>query len=114
MKCLLVQAGKPALHLIGTPAFLCNEECTPNRLELREEQHMSTFEGDQDLLVQSAALQALNAFDSPALVLFGRLVPLAGEVIDDGALYIREGKITAVQKRSAKAPDGFENAVQVE
>lgn len=75
---------------------------------------MSTFEGDSDLLVQSAALQALNAFDSPALVLFGRIVPVAGEVIDDGALYVREGKIAAVQQRSAKAPAGFENATKVE
>ncbi len=69
---------------------------------------MTTFDDDSEGFVLSAAIQALNAFDSPPLVLHGRIVPVAGEAIDDGALYIKDGKIAAVQKRTAKAPAGFE------
>jgi cytosine/adenosine deaminase-related metal-dependent hydrolase len=69
---------------------------------------MTTFDEGGEGFVLSAAIQALNAFDSPPLVLHGRIVPVQGEAIDDGALYIREGKIEAVQKRTAKAPAGFE------
>jgi cytosine/adenosine deaminase-related metal-dependent hydrolase len=76
---------------------------------------MSSFEvGDGESVLMSAGLEALNAFDSPPLVLFGRIVPVSGEAIDDGALYIRDGKIVAVQTRGAKAPDGFKDVKGVE
>jgi len=76
---------------------------------------MGSFEaGDGESVLMSAGLEALNAFDSPPLVLFGRIVPVSGEAVDDGALYIRDGKIVAVQTRGAKAPDGFEDVKGVE
>lgn len=50
--------------------------------------------------------------DSPPLVLLGRIVTMTegGEVIDDGALYLRGGQIIAVARRSDPPPDGFEEA----
>jgi len=76
---------------------------------------MSSFdEGDGQGVLMSAAVQALNAFDSPALVLHGRIVPVEGDVIDDGALYIRGGKIIAVQTRTAPPPAGFETIKPVD
>jgi 5-methylthioadenosine/S-adenosylhomocysteine deaminase len=73
-----------------------------------------TLIDDGESVLMTPALQALNAFDSPPLVLLGRIVPVEGEVIDDGALYIRDGKIVAVQQRADEAPDGFDSVAPVE
>jgi cytosine/adenosine deaminase-related metal-dependent hydrolase len=71
---------------------------------------MSSFEEEAgEAVLMSAGLMALNAFDSPPLVLLGRIVPVEGDVIDDGALYIRAGKIVALQKRTAAPPNGFKD-----
>lgn len=75
---------------------------------------MTSFDEGDDSVLMSGALEALNAFDSPPLVLFGRIVPVEGEPINDGALYLAEGRIVAVQKRGDDAPDGFEDATKVE
>ena len=72
---------------------------------------MSSIDAD---VLSSRAVQALNAFDSPPLVLLGRIVPVEGDVIDDGALYLRDGKIVAVQERDAAAPEGFDGVEAVE
>lgn len=74
---------------------------------------MTTFDADGEDFVLSAAIQSLNAFDSPPLILHGRIVPVEGDVIDDGALYLNAGKIVAAQKKSAAAPDGFEGVKPV-
>lgn len=49
---------------------------------------------------------------SPALVLLGRIVTMKedGEVIDDGAVYLRKGAIVAVADRNDPPPSGFANA----
>jgi len=50
--------------------------------------------------------------DSPPLVLFGRVVTMKGEgdVIADGAVYLRSGEIVAVRSAADPAPNGFANA----
>lgn len=49
---------------------------------------------------------------SPPLVLLGRIVTMKedGQVIDDGAVYLREGEIVAVAHRDDPPPNGFGNA----
>ena len=59
------------------------------------------------------------AFDAaapsaPAMVVFGKIVPMHGEAIDNGVLYLRRGLIVAVRKRTDPAPDGFEAAPRIE
>src|SRR5688500_18673102 len=75
---------------------------------------MTPFDEGNDSVLMSGALETLNAFDSPPLVLFGRIVPVEGEPINDDALYLAEERIVAVQKRGDDAPDGFEDATKVE
>jgi len=74
---------------------------------------MSTVE--EEAVDVSPALMALNAFDSPRLALRGRIVTMAGEeIIEDGALYIEDGVIAAVQEADAAAPEGFEGVEAIE
>lgn len=49
---------------------------------------------------------------SPPLVLLGRIVTMKedGEVIDDGAVYLRQGAIVAVAQRNDPPPAGFADA----
>lgn len=53
---------------------------------------------------------------SPPLVLFGRIVTMKedGEVIGDGAVYLRKGEIVAVAERSDPPPAGFGNATVID
>jgi cytosine/adenosine deaminase-related metal-dependent hydrolase len=53
---------------------------------------------------------------SPALVLCGRIVTMKedGEVIDDGAVYLRKGAIVAVAERNDPPPAGFADAPVIE
>jgi hypothetical protein len=57
-------------------------------------------------------LLAVDDPDSPPLVLFGRVVTMKGEgdVIADGAVYLRSGEIVAVRSAADPAPNGFANA----
>jgi cytosine/adenosine deaminase-related metal-dependent hydrolase len=57
---------------------------------------------------------SIDPNDSAPLILFGRVVPMDGRVIDDGAVYCRNGIIQAVQARGAVPPDGFNDAVRME
>jgi cytosine/adenosine deaminase-related metal-dependent hydrolase len=66
-----------------------------------------------------AASSEVHPFDAaapsaPAMVMFGKIVPMHGEAIDDGALYLRHGLIVAVRKRSDAAPAGFDGATRIE
>lgn len=70
--------------------------------------------GEEEVADGSPALMALNAFDSPRLALRGRIVPVAGEPVDDGVLYIADGVIAAVQDAGASAPGGFEDLTPVD
>jgi cytosine/adenosine deaminase-related metal-dependent hydrolase len=71
---------------------------------------------DQDTAILDAAdePQLLDVDDptSPALVLLGRIVTMKedGEVIEDGALYLRKGAIVAVGERNDPPPAGFGSA----
>ena len=51
---------------------------------------------------------------SPAMVLFGKVVTMTGTVLNDGALYLRQGRIVAVRRRMDGAPSGFEAAPRIE
>ncbi|WP_108512960.1 amidohydrolase family protein [Bradyrhizobium algeriense] len=49
-----------------------------------------------------------------AMVMFGKIVPMHGEAIDDGVLYLNKGLIVAVRKRGDPSPAGFEGAPRIE
>jgi cytosine/adenosine deaminase-related metal-dependent hydrolase len=55
------------------------------------------------------ALAPIDPADGPTFALAGRIVPMTGSdaVLDNGVVYVKAGAITAVQERSAPAPDGF-------
>jgi cytosine/adenosine deaminase-related metal-dependent hydrolase len=66
-----------------------------------------------------AVRSEISAFDAaaslaPPMVMFGKIVPMHGDAIDDGALYLRQGLISAVRKRGDAAPAGFEGAPRIE
>lgn len=67
-----------------------------------------------DNLASANEPQLLDVDDptSPALVLLGRIVTMKedGEVIDDGAVYLRKGAIVAVAQRNDPPPSGFADA----
>jgi cytosine/adenosine deaminase-related metal-dependent hydrolase len=65
--------------------------------------------GPTPSVADETELLAVDEADSPPLVLLGRIVTLKedGEVIDDGALYLRAGQITAVTRRTDPPPAGF-------
>ncbi len=69
---------------------------------------------DTSVLATADEPQLLDVDDptSPALVLLGRIVTMKedGEVIDDGAVYLRKGSIVAVAERNDPPPAGFVNA----
>jgi cytosine/adenosine deaminase-related metal-dependent hydrolase len=49
----------------------------------------------------------------PPVILRGTVVTIAGDPIEDGAVYVSGGRIVAVQKAAAAAPLGFHNAHDV-
>lgn len=51
---------------------------------------------------------------SSPLVVLGKVVTMDGNIIDDGAVYCRNGVIEAVQIRTAPLPLGFETAVRID
>lgn len=51
---------------------------------------------------------------APALVLLGKVVSMAGEPVDQAAVYTHRGEIVAVRKQSDPAPEGFENARRIQ
>lgn len=61
-------------------------------------------------------VEALDAAapSAPPLILFGKVVPMAGDPIANGAVYLKAGSIVAVQDRQAPPPAGFEAAAKVE
>lgn len=69
---------------------------------------------DTDALAVADEPQLLDVDDptSPPLVLLGRIVTMKedGEVIEDGAVYLRKGAIVAVADRNDPPPAGFGNA----
>jgi cytosine/adenosine deaminase-related metal-dependent hydrolase len=69
---------------------------------------------EEEVVDVSPALLALNAFDSPKLALRGRIVPMQGDPIDDGVLYIEDGVIAAVQEADAPAPEGFDDVAPID
>src|SRR4029453_45149 len=50
----------------------------------------------------------------PPIVLLGKVVSMAGPPVDNGAVYIRNGRIQAVRRRTDPAPDGFAAAPVIE
>nr|WP_180204876.1 amidohydrolase family protein [Pseudomonas sp. SbOxS1]NYU04876.1 amidohydrolase family protein [Pseudomonas sp. SbOxS1] len=61
-------------------------------------------------------VQALDAAapSAPPLILFGKVVPMAGDPIPNGAVYLKAGLIVAVQDRDAPPPPSFEAAAKIE
>jgi cytosine/adenosine deaminase-related metal-dependent hydrolase len=56
----------------------------------------------------------VDPLTSKPLVLRGKVVTMAGPVIDQGAVYLRNGKIAAVLKTDDPAPPGFQAAPVVD
>jgi cytosine/adenosine deaminase-related metal-dependent hydrolase len=52
--------------------------------------------------------------ESGPLVILGKIVPMDGSVIEDGAVYCRSGRIECVQGRHDPTPEGFSDAVRLE
>ncbi|MBD0325471.1 MAG: amidohydrolase family protein [Pyrinomonadaceae bacterium] len=67
-------------------------------------------------LVEDAEVLNVDELTSPPVVLRGRIVTMNdnGDVIDDGYLYLSEGKIVAVTGPEAEAPEGFSTAPVIE
>lgn len=73
---------------------------------------------DQFVSLQPAAPEIVVMAAAPAppapVVLRGKVVTMAGNVINKGAIYVSGGRIRAVQSADAPAPDGFANARAVD
>ncbi|MGH8884667.1 MAG: amidohydrolase family protein [Egibacteraceae bacterium] len=110
------EAGTPELAVAGDEKGAVERENAEQERLLREFLHAPAPAEDLGATlssIQEPELADVDEPDSPPLVLLGRVVTLKedGEVIDDGALYLRSGQITAVARRGDPPPEGFEGAL---
>lgn len=82
-------------------------------------QLLRSFVGEPTEAAQEMRASEVWALDAaapsaPAMVLFGKVVPMTEPVIDDAALYLRQGKIVAIRGRQDPAPAGFNGAPRIE
>lgn len=87
----------------------------PNPLAERtaQERLLADFMAPPQPDLQVGALDAA-APSAPPLILFGKVVPMTGDPIPNGAVYLKAGLIVGVQDRQAPPPPGFEAAAKVE
>ena len=69
---------------------------------------------DSGVTTESMLLLDAEAPAPSPLVLRGKVVPMTGEPIENGAVYVSDGRIVAVQQAAAAAPLGFQNARTVD
>jgi cytosine/adenosine deaminase-related metal-dependent hydrolase len=69
---------------------------------------------DSDVVAAGMILLDAEAPAPPPVVLRGKVVTMAGDPIENGAVYVSDGRIVAVQQAAAAAPLGFQNARTVD
>ncbi|QCO00105.1 hypothetical protein D3093_33145 (plasmid) [Azospirillum argentinense] len=97
------------LSATGTATDAATERAVQERL-------LAAFTAPPSEDAPAAMAQPLDAAapTAPVLVLLGKVVTMTGTVIKDGAIYIRQGEIDAVQHRPDPPPAGYEGAHRIE
>ncbi len=102
----------------GGPSVLSDDQSDSGAAGAERQAHLKlvdAFTGDRRVAPDSQ-FEVLDAAgpSAPPLVLLGDVVTMDGEPIRNGAVYLRGGKIVAVQRADAPKPTGFETARKVE
>jgi cytosine/adenosine deaminase-related metal-dependent hydrolase len=110
------EAETPALAATGAPEGAVERENAAQERLLRQFLPAPGPVEDPGATLSATGepqLLAVDEANSPPLVLLGRIVSLKedGGIIDDGVLYVRAGRIIAVNRRADPQPDGFDAAV---